>query len=159
MGTPYESIPPEREIAYLQNAAEAANQAAEPVVDELGKLAVVDATEATDLFAQEAAKIGTDADRFVQENDLSKQFSEAVEEARTDGVGDQAERYANFMADAYAAVDGDSRKALKYHLDKAMTPYDVERLRIQYAANPDSIQLSDYDRAKQRNIQDNKPEE
>lgn len=117
MGTPYESIPPEREIAYLQNAAEAANQAAEPVVDELGKLAVVDATEATDLFAQEAAKIGTDADRFVQENDLSKQFSEAVEEARTDGVGDQAERYANFMADAYAAVDGDSRKALKYHHD------------------------------------------
>ncbi len=47
----YESIPPERELEYMEAAAKAAGEAAAPVVAELGKLGVQELMPSRELHA------------------------------------------------------------------------------------------------------------
>ncbi len=137
-------IPPEREQAYLENAAEAVREATEPVVEDLARLLVADAHLTTQADAQ-GSQLADEAEQFLAENDLSGNFVKSLEAGLSDTVGDQAERYANYNADAYSSIDPKKRAAFKYLSAKATTPSEQERLRMHYAQDPNSLTIPEQD--------------
>lgn len=106
----YESIPPERQTQYLQNAQEAMNEAANPVIHELGGMAVRGAEQ---LLADDAqgAGIAEEAEQFVKNNDLSKTFIEEMEKPRESGITGQAQAYIDVRA-AYPKEAGKDNEHL-----------------------------------------------
>lgn len=93
----YESIPPERQTQYLQNAQEAMNEAANPVLRDLGSAAVHGAEQ---LLADDAQgpSIAEEAEHFVKDNDLSRVFVEEMEKPRESGIAGQAQAYIDVRA-------------------------------------------------------------
>jgi hypothetical protein len=126
-------IPPEREQAYMDNARQAVDEAAEPILRQLGQHTV------------------TSAEMITRANNLHGHFTQEMDSAAMD-IGTEAE---DFLKDREDFINTLKRvsptstlpAALRYELSKAQTQKEADTVIDSYAADPRLAETSFHNRA------------
>jgi hypothetical protein len=101
MPASYESIPPEHEIAYMQRAAEAADNVSALLAlrasEVYGPTIVENAQEMLGQY-NNSSSFAQDVENFVAEHSLLETFSAGIEELRDSHIAEDAEEYLRQMS-------------------------------------------------------------
>jgi len=127
----YNSIPPERELAFIHIASEQVDEALDSVVDDIASIDAIEQTVEMLESVDEGVTLGDEAEKYVHENGLSEAFKKELEFAKPP-ESDIALSAAHFLTDIYISSAFDesklSREKLK-HL-KVTNTKTPEELRI-----------------------------
>lgn len=92
MSALYDQIPDERKTAYLENAQHTIEEALEPVIAELGKTVMGQAT-ALNIQDAQSPDISDGAEQYAKDYNLQSSFLDAVEAAKEPRVATEASSY------------------------------------------------------------------
>ena len=124
----YESIPPERRDEFLQKAKEVVDLSAEsvvnPAIEALGELVVKEAEQITALDAQKSG-LGNEAEKYVEDNDLSKGVVDELTQPPVNPIGEQAQKFLD-MQNAFEE-SSKNRADMKYDFRKFVTMEDAQK--------------------------------